>query len=71
MSDPYIFPASGAVAVPPTIVQHFISKTHDEWKYTIELVVGPADARWRLVARGDDLDEVMADLKRQRELMQK
>ncbi len=51
------------------VFRHFVEKTHDEWKYTVELIVGPADARWRLVARGDILKEVMEDIAKQRTLM--
>jgi len=57
--------------LPSKVYEHIITKNHDEWKYSIELVVGPADARWRLVARGDDLEEVMDDIEKQRELMSK
>ena len=57
--------------IPPTVFTHIISKSHDDWKYSIELTVGPADARWTLKARGDDLEEVMKDIAKQRELMQK
>jgi len=57
--------------LPSKVYEHIITKNHDEWRYTIELVVGPADARWRLVARGDDLAEVMLDIEEQRKLMSK
>jgi len=59
------------VECPTSRVEHYITKTHDEWKYTVELIVGPADARWRLVARGDVLKEVMKDIEEQRKLMSK
>ena len=59
------------LSIPVQVYEHIITKNHDEWKYTIELVVGPADARWRLVARGDDLVEVMKDIEEQRKLMSK
>ena len=52
------------------IARHIIEGHHD-WKYSIELTVGPADARWVLKAKGDDLEEVMKDIAKQRELMSK
>ena len=57
---------SAAGEVPPTIIQHIITKSHDDWKYSVELTVGPADARWTLKARGDVLSEVLADIDTQR-----
>ncbi len=48
---------------------HRIIKEKDTWKYGIELVVGPADARWKLVAHGDDLDAVMKDIEVQRAMI--
>ena len=52
--------------VPPIEHIHRIIKTHDEWKYSVRLTVGPSDARWELTARGDVLDEVMKDIDEQR-----
>ena len=58
---------SGVVPDPIPIEHiHRIIKTHDEWKYSVRLTVGPSDARWELTARGDVLDEVMKDIDEQR-----
>jgi len=63
---------SGVQGNPPIQeFHHYIDKTHTDYKYSIELTVGPADARWTLKARGDDLEQVMADIEKQKSLMQK
>ena len=60
----------GDIPATEIIARHIVEGHHD-WKYAIELTVGPADARWVLKAKGDDLEQVMADIAKQRELMSK
>lgn len=45
------------------IFRHIVEKNHDDWKYSIEAVTGPADNRFHLKVRGDDITEVLEDLK--------
>ncbi len=62
--------AGGVAGIFPTeIIARHIIEGHHDWKYSIELTVGPADARWVLKAKGDVLKEVIADIAKQRELM--
>ena len=52
------------MATEPEVIKHIIEKGHDDWKYSITISIGsPADKR-ELKARGDNLDEVLADIKR-------
>ena len=46
------------------IIKHIVEKNHDDWKYSIENVVGPTTDRHTIKVRGDDLAGVIADLKR-------
>lgn len=46
------------------VFRHIIEKGHDDWKYSITISLGPADARRELKARGDDLQQVIADIKK-------
>jgi len=62
---------SGVQGDPPNlgIYEHRVFKEKDTWKYSVKLTVGPADARWELMAHGDILSEVMDDIATQRTLM--
>lgn len=46
------------------IIKHIVEKNHDDWKFSIENVVGPTTDRHTIKVRGDDLNGVIADLKR-------
>jgi len=45
------------------IVRHIIEKSKDDWKFTIEKSIGDTKNRVVLKARGDDLKQVLADMK--------
>jgi len=63
--------SEGIIPLPANlgIYEHRVIKEKDTWKYSVKLTVGPADARWELMAHGDILDEVMKDIATQRTLM--
>ena len=46
------------------VIRHIIEKDHDDWKYSVTISLGPADSRRELKARGDDLQQVIADIKK-------
>ena len=48
----------------PEVIKHIIEKGHDDWKYSVTVISGPTDGRRELKARGDDIDEVIADIKK-------
>jgi len=51
------------------VFRHIVEKNHDDWKYSIEISQGPADNRKVAKARGDILAEVLADIKKQKEVL--
>jgi len=53
------------------VFRHIVERNHDDWKYSIEISTGPADNRISLKARGDNLDEVLADIAKQKEALLK
>lgn len=48
----------------PEVIKHIIEKGHDDWKYSVTMILGPTDGRRELKARGDDLKQVIADIKK-------
>lgn len=50
------------MAPDPEVIKHIIEKGHDDWKYSVTVIVGPTDGRRELKARGDNIDEVIADI---------
>jgi len=45
----------------PTVFRHIVEKSHDDWKYSIESSIGPADNRHNIKTRGDDLQTVLKE----------
>jgi hypothetical protein len=44
------------------IHRHIGEKNHDDWKYSIDSTVGPADNRYSIKIRGDDLTQVLKEV---------
>lgn len=51
------------------VFRHIVEKSHDDWKYSVEISSGPADNRKVIKVRGDDLEKVLADVKKQKEAL--
>jgi len=45
------------------VFRHVVEKNHDDWKYSFEVQIGEVGNRHTIKVRGDDLKEVIADLK--------
>ncbi len=48
------------------VFRHIVEKSHDDWKYSVEISSGPADNRKVIKVRGDDLEKVLADVTKQK-----
>jgi len=46
------------------VFRHIVEKNHDDWKYSFEVQLGEVGNRHTIKVRGDDLEEVIADLKK-------
>lgn len=51
----------------PEVIKHIIEKPKDDWKYTIEKTIGSTTDRVVIKVRGDDLAQVLKDLKTAKE----
>ncbi len=47
--------------IPAQVFRHIVEKNHDDWKYSYESVIGPADNRHSVKTRGDDLTKVLKE----------
>ncbi len=51
------------------VIRHVVEKQKDEYKFQVESTFGKPDNRNTVKVKGDDLDQVLADVKKAKEFL--